>query len=374
LEDLQVEIPDDDEVSAVAKLRALMKKYPQLESLTRGSDGARMESPIKTLNELNKVLEELASFDLSAFSYDSDGYEIKPGFVARLDTMVAQLKEILRRNFDESEISDFELDLFSKIIAYSNQTTTFSNRPSSPRAMASQLMSEYGISLINPNASAVRDITYPGQLVGDSYRPVGDRRNYEVAISAIQLLNSYVDDGEINIPPTIDLDSIPMEFISDPDKFVRVYRSVSPNKKETEKQIKTEVLGSNSARPKNSKTVNSQSTMQEMKSNIIFNLPAIDAKMSEFGADSIAETIFHEFAHTLHRGLGIGFGGSKNAIYTAGRELNARYRAAKAEFVTDYGAKSIAEHFSETFAKYIITGKAGPEWTAFMKNVGILKD
>jgi hypothetical protein len=351
-----------------------MKKYPGLESVTRGPDGARMESPIKTLNELNRVLEELSSADLSAFSYDSDGYEIRPSFVAKLDSMVIEMKKILRKNFDESEISDFELDLFSKIIAYSNQTSTFSNRPSSPRAVAAQLISDYGISITNPNASAVRDVSYPAELVGESYRPAGGQNNYEVAMSAIQLLNSYAASGDINIPSSIDLDSIPMEFISDPNKFVRVYKSISSKKNESEKSIKTTILGTNSARPKNPATVTSQSTMREMQSRIIFNLPAIDSKSSDFGGQTIAETIFHEFAHTLHRGLGIGFGGSSKAIYNAGRELNARYRAAKAEFVTNYGEESIAEHFSETFAKYMITGKAGPEWIAFMKQVGILKD
>jgi hypothetical protein len=371
LDESEAESPEDNEVAAAAKLRLLMSKYPALDGLSRGLDGSKMSSPIKALKELDKVLEELGNFDLTALN--RTGYEVRPAFLDTMDSSVKKIKEILRNNFSDSEMSDFELDVFAKLISYNSLTGTFNSTASTdPKGAAAALLKKQGVSIKNPDAAAVRAVTFPVKSRGESYAPDPGAQEYSNAMDAIDALNKAVSEGSIKLPESLDLNSIPMDFILDLDAFADVYKANGGSGSSS--YAKKRVLGSNSGQAKLDKKMSAQTEMRDIDSRIIFNLSLMSIGNADFGTNLIAETIFHEFGHSIHRGLGLGFGASSKSVFDKGRSLNARYRAAKAEFVSPYGEDSVQEHFSESFSKYMSTGMAGFGWMNFMEEVGILKD
>lgn len=372
MEDLQIEIPDEDESSAAAKLRALMRKYPALDSLTRGADGSRLNSPAKATKELNQLIEELTSRDVSSF--EKPGYTARPAVLNIIETQVEKLKGILRKNFDESEINDFELNFYARVIVYNNLTGTFQKNSAdfSARAIASGLVSKYGVSISNPDGAAVKNIKFPATTLGDSYRPAGGDSEYEKVLSAIERLNEFFDGGGGALPSSIDPNAIDIDFINTADEFADIYRQLGGS--ESAKYAKTRILGSNSVR-KAGGSLSPQDMLKNLQSRIIFNLALLRSAPAEFGTNAFLETILHEYAHSLHRGIGLGFlSGRRGFANFSGAEFNARYREVRKEFVTNYGETSAAEHFSDSFSKYVATGEGSPAWIAFMKQIGIIKD
>jgi hypothetical protein len=87
----------------------------------------------------------------------------------------------------------------------------------------------------------------------------------------------------------------------------------------------------------------------------------------EFGGEnSVAETVLHEYGHSVHRALGIGWGDPSST--------DPAYDAVRGQRVSNYGDNNDQEHFAETFAKYLFTGEATPEFKSFLEEqVGIKK-
>ena len=373
LEDLEIEVPDEDESSAGAKLRALMKKYPGLEYSTRGADGSKLDSPIKAIKQLNQVMEELTTRDVRSF--ERPGYSAKPAFLEILGQQVDKLKDALRKNFDQSELSDFELDVFARVIAYNNLTGSFQAkaREFSARATASELISKYGVSVSNPNGVAIKKFKFSATASGDSYRPAGGDSDYSKALDAIDAINNFFESGQGSLPSSLDPDALDISFIDNPDEFATIYKQIGG--KESAKYVKANVLGSNGTRRPGG-SLGTQDQLKDLESKLIFNLALIRKSNPEFGTSTIMETIFHEYGHSIHRAIGLGFlSGPRSPLSNfQGSELTARYREARKEFVSQYGDGSPTEHFSESFSKYLATGQGSPAWVAFMRDIGIIKD
>lgn len=91
----------------------------------------------------------------------------------------------------------------------------------------------------------------------------------------------------------------------------------------------------------------------------------------DFGTvdDIVAETLIHEYAHSVHRTLGLRWGTDPKS------DLEKAYAPAAAVSVSDYGDNAgIKEHFAETFAKFVITGEASDEFKQFLSDKVGLKD
>jgi len=114
-------------------------------------------------------------------------------------------------------------------------------------------------------------------------------------------------------------------------------------------------------------------SINDKTSLIVINHEFSSASTPEFGSegnDAVAETIYHEYAHTVHRSMGIGWGDETSA--NPGLQ---DYAPVQGQSVSTYGDKNGAkEHFAETFAKYIATGSATPEFLDFLKNKVGIKD
>jgi GNAT superfamily N-acetyltransferase len=101
---------------------------------------------------------------------------------------------------------------------------------------------------------------------------------------------------------------------------------------------------------------------------IIINHESASKTPSAFQIDPIVETVLHEYGHTVESNvLGVTWGWNANLQTEA-------YAEVKATKISEYGENNIREHFAESFAKYLGTGSASPEFVKFLKeSIGIGK-
>lgn len=70
----------------------------------------------------------------------------------------------------------------------------------------------------------------------------------------------------------------------------------------------------------------------------------------------------HELGHVVAYG-----------VWPTDQEMNQEYAKLRKEQVSIYGKESAHEHFAESFAKYILTGKATPEFLDLLRSKNLLK-
>jgi hypothetical protein len=98
---------------------------------------------------------------------------------------------------------------------------------------------------------------------------------------------------------------------------------------------------------------------------IIINHESASKTPSAFRIDPVIETVLHEYGHTVENTLGVTWGLDRDPNTEA-------YAEVKARKVSEYGENDIREHFAESFAKYLGTGNASPEFKKFLEDkVGI---
>jgi hypothetical protein len=110
------------------------------------------------------------------------------------------------------------------------------------------------------------------------------------------------------------------------------------------------------------------STVSTIANNtIIINHEGASKVPSAFRIDPVIETVLHEYGHTVENTLGATWGLNRDPNTEAYAEVRARK-------ISEYGENNIREHFAESFAKYLGTGQASPEFAKFLKEkVGIAK-
>lgn len=232
--------------------------------------------------------------------------------------------------------------------------------------VAEALNSGFKIVPKNGVVSSVGDIRVPFSINQEGLvEPSVDTSGYKNSISA---LDEFVA-GRI-LPRTFQTEKISIRIAATQADFEAQYKSISPVERDMSTvQGVNFTLRSDGTQAQRSTDLNR--SMQDMSSVIIINHEVNATTKGEFGGeDSIAETVLHEYAHTVHKSMGISWGDPKQP------DLNpktAKYSAVKAQDVSAYGNNNIQEHFAETFAKYLYTGKGTPEFEAFLEEEVELK-
>lgn len=106
-----------------------------------------------------------------------------------------------------------------------------------------------------------------------------------------------------------------------------------------------------------------------VKSKIIINHEFARSQDATFGGDnSISETLLHEYGHTVHRSLGNMWGISRQLPNgTIENNIDPDYERVFSVDVSNYGSNNHMEHFAESFANYLQTGLATPEYKDYLK-------
>lgn len=196
------------------------------------------------------------------------------------------------------------------------------------------------------------------------YRPQGSI-NLREHFTYLTKINDWAADKEL--PKELIPKNVAYKVFGTTDAFGQFYRSI-PGKSNARGVLGTNYYGATvSGGPR---TV--FGSLSERKTVIAINDSLARTGLPDFGPNStlLEETIYHEFAHTLHNTMGFDWG-LKGALKLnpKSKEYSKIYRD---QYITKYGQSDYQEHFAETFAKLLSTGEATPEFLDFLeKQVGI---
>jgi hypothetical protein len=211
-------------------------------------------------------------------------------------------------------------------------------------------------------SSSVADVVVPFKIDNGVITPSVDLSEYRRALSSLDEFRKQ------NVfPQNLNPKKISLVISATQKDFEAEYFKVSG----TERDL-SRTQGANIARRADGTAITRSDdlggTMTNKTSVILINHEFSLAQGGEFGGEnSIAETVLHEYGHSVHRSISIAWGDPKSPD-------NSSYDALRAQKISDYGSNNDQEHFAETFAKYIFTGEATPEFKSFLEEqVGIKK-
>lgn len=214
--------------------------------------------------------------------------------------------------------------------------------------------------------SAVGEVIVPFKIDKETgvVAPAIDAWDYSNGLSA---LDSYISTR--TLPSSLDSRKISVRIASTQADFEEQYREISP----TERDL-SGAQGVNFATRDGKEVTRSgiNSGFEDKSTVILLNHDNIANTKGEFGgSNAIAETIIHEYGHTVHRTMGLTWGDPQVGDTNP---KTSEYAGVRSQKVSDYGENNDQEHFAETFAKYIYTGSGTPEFESFLENhVGIKK-
>lgn len=214
--------------------------------------------------------------------------------------------------------------------------------------------------------SAVGNILVPFKTEEGIVKPAVDTAGYR---SAITSLDTFANQNIM--PRNVRPETISVRIAATQQDFEAQYRAIS----NTDRDLSTAQGVNFTIRPDGTETKRStdlDGTLDNKRTVILINHEVNSVNKGEFGGeDSVAETVLHEYGHTIHRSMGLDWGDPAAAD---SNPKTAKYAESRAQRVSDYGENNDQEHFAETFAKYLYTGDATPEFKTFLENeVGIKK-
>jgi hypothetical protein len=214
------------------------------------------------------------------------------------------------------------------------------------------------------NSSVTPLIKVPFMMSGGKPVPATTKEALDGYMLGVGQLDNYFANNPL--PANMDPSKLRVFIHSSSQKFAQFYKALGS--KHSEKYIRERVVGFNSV---DRDSLVGQSAIPDFKDvtstiglNPELQAGPIGAKATFEGGNSYAETITHEFGHSLHRAISFMFGMSGLA---GEADFNKAYRAIKRQFVSEYGKDSFAEHFAEAFSKYVTTGEATPEFKQFLQ-------
>lgn len=215
------------------------------------------------------------------------------------------------------------------------------------------------------SSSVVPKISVPFVMSGGKPTPDVSKQALDGYMLGVGQLDNYFSNNPL--PSNMDPNKLKVVIHSTAAKFAAFYRALGT--KHSESYIRDRVAGFNSV---DRESILSSGKLipdfAEVTSTIGLN-PELEARLggrSTFeGGNNYAETVTHEFAHSLHRAISFMFG--NNSGLSSELDFNKEYRAIKRQFVSEYGRESFAEHFAEAFSRYMANGEATPEFKQFLQ-------
>ena len=251
-----------------------------------------------------------------------------------------QVKDALKNKYPN--LTETQLDELTKIVIYQDKSRRYTDNE-----IISSSLSR--LAFTNSN-SVARRVFVPFKVQGSKVVPLVPQDKVDNYMKGVNALDNYFSNNPL--PANLDLDNFDWHILDTSSNFAKFYKALG--NRSSEKYIRERVLGFNSL------------NLGTGKSIIGLN-PELQSKPggeSNFGTqDAFAETVIHEFGHSLHRSISILFGSSG----PAGQDFNRDYKEIQKQFVSEYGKQNFEEHFSEAFSKYLSTGEATPEFKQFLQ-------
>lgn len=189
--------------------------------------------------------------------------------------------------------------------------------------------------------------------------PSVDISEYKEALSTIKqdFTSKYINNGNFNGK------TVHLKVAATQGEFEEMYKSVS----NTNRDLNT-VQGVNFALRSDGKEVTLSDARVESSSRYDSSLIIINHEVASttgptfaFGSSSVAETVMHEYGHSLHRSISRLWGNDK------GGELDKDYADLFAQEVSSYGSNNYQEHFAESFAKMLYGRQEVPGFNEFLE-------
>lgn len=152
-----------------------------------------------------------------------------------------------------------------------------------------------------------------------------------------------------------------VSFANSPEEFADRFFSLHPDQvgKISPEEIMSGTVGFN---------VESGDASGQRK--LVLNFEALKSKRqtSYFGGNAMEETVAHEYAHSIEKSMSPNWGQDNDP---ATEEYRSIFESDPD--VSPYSSKNISEHFAESFAKYVVSDQATPEFIEYLKKRGIEK-
>lgn len=319
----------------------------------------QIKSPTRALKQIDDLEKQYNDLLDSVVSPLGDGWSVdrKPLFGSTPEQN-ENIKELLKDKLSEKypNLTDQQLNNLVRLSFYSAQLSVHG---SDEKILASNvaLLSFVNSSSVLPRISIPHRRSDSGLVSSVSQEAIDGYKQ------GIDNLDDYFKDNPL--PSNLSPEKLKVVIQDTPEKFARYYKVFSPKGK-SEEFIKTRILGFNAIDPSSIAEARNVTDFASLSNTIGLNpqLQGLSTSPATFGGNKYAETITHEFAHTLHRSISLYFGSGG----LAGEfEFNKDYRAIKRQFVSEYGKDSFMEHFSEAFSKYVTTGEATPQFKQFLQ-------
>lgn len=213
----------------------------------------------------------------------------------------------------------------------------------------------------NVTATPIKSITVPFKYDRDLgiVIPAVDMPEYR---SALDLYKQFVDTYDVS--PNIKNHEINIKLVADRKDFYDQAKTLDPNSSATEDTLGINIT-LNSDGSAATRSANGTDSITNKSSVILINASAAANAAPEYsGQTGVTDTVLHEIGHTYHRVNALNWGLPENSSTES--YINGPMQASD---VTKYGADvSPMEHFAESFAKYLGTGQASPEFKQYLKD------
>jgi GNAT superfamily N-acetyltransferase len=353
---LEVEIPE------LASDSDLVKAFPELQNLTRyggatyeanlqaaamryrlindGIDRARIK--IRALNMTSPILGanyDVASVD--AFNADSINENDLGALQARITVSPKARRAAEELKGRQGGISTSDLKKLMTLLRYDDP-----NKPVE-EVIAEALKSGVVMRPASGSISSVGEVVVPFKIEDGVIAPAIDTTEYKRGLGQ---LDQFMRNRQA--PATFNSKSVRVKIAATQQDFESQVRAISP----TDRDYSGTQGITLTVRPDGTEATisDARSGLTNGSSVILLNHEFAASQKAEFGeGDSIAETLAHEYGHTVHQSMGLDWGYSQDELGQAANPKTKEYDELFKQDISGYGANNYREHFAESFASFI---------------------